>query len=331
MRVLDVSSHQGMTGTTMAMMREADAVIVKVSEGTSYVNPFLVQQAEYALSQGKRLGLYHYSRGGSTSAEADYFTSAARSLIPRAIPFIDWESAGNSSWGSTTWARSFSDRCSVLCGKRSHPYVQASAIWQVASMASDHMLWVAGYPDMRQSWDPPAFPYGTSPWKSYGLWQYTSGGGYDRSVSTISPQQWDQMASGTGNTNTNDSGGEDMFGCIIWMDDAHGGYPKGMGCYWSPATGVIPLPSADDIAAINVVSKYYTGKNLPEVHSSSRAPWVVRYQEISAQSGHSPALAAESRITAAVGRQSTPTLAQDAIDSAVSAAIKKIKAVITLQ
>lgn len=331
MRVLDISSHQGMSAQTQEMIRESDAVIVKVTEGRWYVNPFWVQQVEYALSQGKRLGLYAYASGSSASAESDYFTTTARRFISRAILFTDWESYGNSAWGSRTWAKEFSDRCKITCGKRADPYVQASAIWQVANMSSDHMLWVAGYPDMRQSWDAPSFQYNISPWKTYGLWQYTSGGGYDRSISTITPQQWDAMASGSDNANIENNRGEDMFGCIIWIDDAHSGYPKGLGCYWSPSTGVIPLPSRDDIAAINVVSKYYTGKNLPEVHSSSKAPWVVRYQEISAQSGHSPRLASENRILNAVSKKETAKVDDSAVSKSISDAVKGIKVVTTLQ
>jgi len=62
---IDISSHQG--GLNIAAIW-ADFVIVKVTEGTGYVNPFWQQQAEATLSAGKRLGLYLFANDEAPQA-----------------------------------------------------------------------------------------------------------------------------------------------------------------------------------------------------------------------------------------------------------------------
>lgn len=72
--------------------------------------------------------------------------------------------------------------------------------------------------------------------------------------------------------------------CIIWIEDDHAGFRKGTGCLWSPGTGVLPLPAIDCVNALNAISQHYTGKDLPVFHSSSKAPWVVRFEQLSRES-----------------------------------------------
>lgn len=81
----------------------------------------------------------------------------------------------------------------------------------------------------------------------------------------------------------------DMTECIIWIKDDHAGYAKGTGCYWSPATGVIPLPSPDCIALINIIRKNDGLPDICNIESSSGAPWVLRAQQASMQSSMAPA------------------------------------------
>lgn len=81
---LDISSHQqgpvgidwpAVAAYLLAIHPEA-GVIVKVSEGTDYVNPFLHPQRMGAHAAGlKNVGLYHFSRASRASghAEADWF------------------------------------------------------------------------------------------------------------------------------------------------------------------------------------------------------------------------------------------------------------------
>ena len=96
---IDISGWQGnpLDGGLDPSKIEADFVIVKVSEGTGYENPYWRDQVRLALSAGKLVGLYHYAIGGaSMEAQANYFVTLVRSyengaLIGQAVLFLDWE------------------------------------------------------------------------------------------------------------------------------------------------------------------------------------------------------------------------------------------------
>ena len=85
---IDISSHQG--GLHIAAIW-ADFVIVKVTEGTGYTNPFWQQQAEATLAAGKRLGLYLFANDEDPSEQARFFLDRAKSYAGRATFWLDWE------------------------------------------------------------------------------------------------------------------------------------------------------------------------------------------------------------------------------------------------
>ena len=152
MKILDVASHQhdANTGAWTAPMREfwsqAEAVIIKATEGTGYVNPFCDTDYQQAKKDGKPRGFYHYAKGGDPRAEAEYFYNHTKGYTRDGIPALDWESGGNAAWGDTSWCRHFVDRYHELSGIWPMIYIQASAITQAANCASDCALWVAYYP-----------------------------------------------------------------------------------------------------------------------------------------------------------------------------------------
>lgn len=85
---IDISSHQG--GLNIAAIW-ADFVIVKVTEGTGYENPFWRQQAEATLAAGKRLGLYLFANDEAPQAQARFFLDRAKAYEGRATFWLDWE------------------------------------------------------------------------------------------------------------------------------------------------------------------------------------------------------------------------------------------------
>lgn len=85
---IDISSHQG--GLNIAAIW-ADFVIVKVTEGTGYENPFWRAQAEATLAAGKRLGLYLFANDEDPSEQARFFLDRAKSYAGRATFWLDWE------------------------------------------------------------------------------------------------------------------------------------------------------------------------------------------------------------------------------------------------
>lgn len=83
MDVVDVSSNNGnISVASFKKMHQygVDAVIVKLTEATSYRNPYAATQIANAKAAGLKIGAYHYSwytSSSSAKSEAKYFTNYA--------------------------------------------------------------------------------------------------------------------------------------------------------------------------------------------------------------------------------------------------------------
>jgi GH25 family lysozyme M1 (1,4-beta-N-acetylmuramidase) len=181
----------------------ADFIIVKVTEGISYVNQYWMRQVELALSSGKLVGLYHFaSSDSSMTNQADYFVSNINSysnshsgtkLLGQCLLFLDWESSGVLGTGPSN-AKVFLDRVADTTGVDPIIYMNASCSnnydWSSVKNAG-YDLWVAQYPyryEMKPTGErsTPLTNYESNPVKisaSYGAWgtdcllyQYTSTG-----------------------------------------------------------------------------------------------------------------------------------------------------------
>nr|DAV95958.1 MAG TPA: hypothetical protein [Caudoviricetes sp.] len=85
---IDISSHQG--GLNIRAIW-ADFVIVKITEGAGYENPFWRTQAEATLAAGKRLGLYLFANDEDPNEQARFFLDRAKAYAGRATFWLDWE------------------------------------------------------------------------------------------------------------------------------------------------------------------------------------------------------------------------------------------------
>lgn len=195
LKIIDISSHQTVQ---QAGMDGIDGVIVKVSQGTGYVNEKADAQYQLAKSKGRLLGIFHYAGGKDPKAEAEYFVNHAKGYFKEAIPFLDWEQYQNSAWGNTNWAKAFVERVKELTGVTCGIYVQASSINQVANCASMSALWVAGYPHEDLDWSTAGdMPYNISPWEAYTIWQFT-GSPLDKNWGNLTAEAWKKIANPTG-------------------------------------------------------------------------------------------------------------------------------------
>nr|DAG58635.1 MAG TPA: lysozyme family protein [Caudoviricetes sp.] len=201
---IDVSSHDNFNGSefkanTESCYRDSDFVIAKATQGVTYVHKQCDAIINRAKNDGKLWGFYHYAGGNDPIAEAEFFYAKCRGYFGSGVPCLDWESIQNKAWGNSNWCRKFVDKIHELTGVWCLIYVQASAISQVANCADDCGLWVAGYPDNRNSWDMPNFRYGTNPWKTWTIWQYSSSNGAtDRNYAQLNREGWLKIAAGSG-------------------------------------------------------------------------------------------------------------------------------------
>lgn len=153
-----------------------DFAIVKISQGTSYLNPAADAQLSAAVRSGKQIGVYHYAGGGNCVSEADYFLAHAQKWIRKAVLVLDWESHQNSAWGNANWSTCFVQRVTARTGGViPMVYVQQSALWQVAgARRAGAGLWVAQYASNAST------SYQSSPWRlgadGEAMRQYTSHG-----------------------------------------------------------------------------------------------------------------------------------------------------------
>ncbi len=79
----------------VSAMGSCDFVIVKATSGAGYANEYFRRHADETLASGKLLGCCRYARDrgyeGSAEAEADWFITAFKPYVGKAIPILDWE------------------------------------------------------------------------------------------------------------------------------------------------------------------------------------------------------------------------------------------------
>lgn len=153
---IDISSHQG--GLNIAAIW-ADFVIVKVTEGTGYENPFWRAQAEATLAAGKRLGLYHFANDEDAGEQARFFLDQAKGYAGRATFWLDWEAdaVGLGPGPALAFLNQVAAETKSTPGFYTYQNVLSSFDW--SAVAARFPLWVAGGPDYsdygRSYSDPP--------------------------------------------------------------------------------------------------------------------------------------------------------------------------------
>ena len=155
---IDISSHQG--GLNIAAIW-ADFVIVKVSEGTGYENPFWRAQAEATLAAGKRLGLYHFANDEDAGEQARFFLDRAKGYAGRATFWLDWEAdaVGLGPGPALAFLNQVAAETGSTPGFYTYQNVLSSFDW--SAVAARFPLWVAGgpeYSDYGRSYSDPPTP-----------------------------------------------------------------------------------------------------------------------------------------------------------------------------
>ena len=188
---IDISSNNGNPDSSGLNPQtiDGDFVIIKITEGTYYVNPYWKRQAELALAGGKLVGFYHFaSSASSMSDQASYFVSNLNQysgLLGSALLFLDWENTsydtGILAMGPTK-AKEFLDTVYSLTTVKPLVYMSRSVTteydWSSVANAG-YGLWVAQYANYNPT------GYQDDPWTpsgGYGAWssptirQYSSAG-----------------------------------------------------------------------------------------------------------------------------------------------------------
>lgn len=95
-RGIDVSDYQGSSFSTKGL----GFVIVKATEGRSYINPKQSGQAKRARDAGCVVGFYHFLWPGNIAAQAKYFVEKCAS-VPGDLLACDWETTSDGTHASS--------------------------------------------------------------------------------------------------------------------------------------------------------------------------------------------------------------------------------------
>lgn len=209
MNGIDISNWQRGIDLTKV---PCDFVIVKATEGTSYVSPDCDRAFQQAMGAGKKLGVYHFASGLDANAEADFFVKNIKGYIKKAILVLDFEAKAVSR--GPAWAKQWMDRVFSLTGVKPLIYMSNSVVHQYdwsAVVAADYGLWNAGY----YAYGTKFYGYkpdaplrgGTGKWPGAAIYQYSSEGrlsGYngdlDINVFYGDAKAWDAYAGGKGDS-----------------------------------------------------------------------------------------------------------------------------------
>ncbi len=168
MKGIDISSHQG--DIDLSALSGVEFVIIKATEGTTYVNPYC--DVKYTQAKGLRLhrGFYHFAGEGDALAEADYFIANCEGYFGDGIPVLDWE--GNQD---VAWVNRFVGRVHGIKGV--WPWIYANP-WRFnqGGVNPNCARWVADYPPVNRpsiSYDPGQPPAADG---LVACWQFASDG-----------------------------------------------------------------------------------------------------------------------------------------------------------
>jgi N-acetylmuramoyl-L-alanine amidase len=176
---IDVSSHnQTITVEQYKMMRTygVTGVVVKLTEGTSYFNPYASSQIQNAKAAGMNVSVYHYSHYTSIAgakAEAEYFAKKTNDLglSKSTVMISDIEEGVMNNSSLNTNTESFKSYLNSL-GYSKVGYYMSRSWLDVAgghfntSMFGKENIWVAQYPytpTSSQNWN-----------NDYSAWQWSS-------------------------------------------------------------------------------------------------------------------------------------------------------------
>ncbi|WP_047999909.1 GH25 family lysozyme [Lactiplantibacillus herbarum] len=206
----DVSSYQ--TGMDVGSVA-GDFVLVKVTEGTDYINPVFNTHVQQALTSGKKLGVYHFIRNDvDIKRQADYFLTKVGRYIGQTMLVLDFENTNGSTIQNQTGvglAKQWLDYVYDKTGVRPVLYTgiscENSLNWS-AVVAANYGLWIAQYNNYNAvNGYTPRDLYGSLEyWKTAVMFQYTSAGrlsgwgeGLDFNVFYGDKSSWDKYAEAT--------------------------------------------------------------------------------------------------------------------------------------
>lgn len=150
-------------------MSESDFVIMKATEGKSYMDPTLPDMASDTKAMLR--GYYHYARPENNipEMEAKFFVDVVKKVdaIGDCMLILDYEGKALEIADSGKWARQWCDQVYNLTGVKPLIYLSKYGLSKVGKEFEglDYGLWIADWTT--------SSPANIAPWKFWALWQYS--------------------------------------------------------------------------------------------------------------------------------------------------------------
>ena len=136
---IDTSNWQGLYSP---LLTGAEAVIVKATEGTGFVDPYCDSIIQQCKSAGLPWGFYHFAGDNwLATEEAQYFVDNCRNYFGQGIPILDWEGTQ-----SVKWVNKFVEHVHEETGI--WPWIYANPCRFERDVNQNCARWVASYPDV---------------------------------------------------------------------------------------------------------------------------------------------------------------------------------------
>ena len=205
MNFIDIASWQkGIDLASVFRQNDLDGVIIKATQGLTYVNSEYAAWVKWLTENSKPFGVYHYCNGQDAAGEAAHFYETVKPYIGRCVPAADYE--GDALRSGTGWLKKFLDKFYDLSGVKCLVYCSQSVTQEqdFTAIAGDgYKLWVAQYADMNPVNGFLAHPWqkgSVKPFDGYVMQQYAScgrlkgwSGNLDFDLFNGTVEDWDKL------------------------------------------------------------------------------------------------------------------------------------------
>lgn len=161
-------SHWNKSDTIEKYLHNTDFVIMKVTEGKTWVDPAWQLHDQKCNFYGMLKGYYHFARpdlGNSATEEAANFAHQV-SDKGNAVYALDIEGAALHVKNIDDWALKWLETIKTITKRKPLLYTSQSELWRFPKIAANNYgLWAARYN---------IFLGKVKPWKFAAMWQYSS-------------------------------------------------------------------------------------------------------------------------------------------------------------
>jgi GH25 family lysozyme M1 (1,4-beta-N-acetylmuramidase) len=178
---VDVSHWNGTIGWAKVAASGIRFVIMKATDGRSYVDPTFATNKSGAAAAGIAVGAYHFARPDTTAgdavAEADHYISVARLAPGNIIPVLDIEERTSLSVSARiAWVQAWLQE--VRKKLHVHPMIYSGPYYWQNYMGDTQLFAEQGYPLWLAHWTTgtPTVPGGRWAGKGWTVWQWSNCG-----------------------------------------------------------------------------------------------------------------------------------------------------------